>query len=219
MDPKFWLQRWQENHIGWHKPAYNELLVQHWPKFEVKPGAKVFVPMCGKTLDMKWLVSEKHPVVGIELSHIALEAFFDEAKLEWQEDQLGELALLKANDYALYCGDYFELTADDLVGVGGVYDRGSLVAMPPKVRQRYADHVLRILPEGASIMLVTLEYDQHLVAGPPHCVLPEEVEALYGERCVISVVESKTTEQVPPHFQAQGVNRAVEAVYKIVKER
>ena len=218
MDAKFWLERWSRNQIGFHQPQYNRWMVDFWPKLGVPPGAGVFVPMCGKSLDMRWLAGQGHPVCGIELSDIAIKTYFDEAHESYETVVDDALIHYQGPTTEILCGDFFELTARHLTGVRGVFDRGALVAMPPAVRRRYADHLQRVLPDGVQILLITLEYDQKLVAGPPFSVLPEEVESLYGERCHIETLESEMTEEVPPHFQAQGVRRAVETVYRLFKE-
>lgn len=217
MERKFWLERWSKNQIGFHQPQPNRWLVQLWP--EVAAKQSVFVPLCGKSLDMRYLEDQGHPIVGIDLASLALEAYFEEAGEQVQPESHNSLHVYRGRQSTLYCGDLFEMSAAEVESVDAVYDRGALVALPPEQRRRYADHLQRILPVGARVLLVALEYDQHLVAGPPHSVLPEEVEALYGERCSIAPLVSEGTEEVPPHFTEQGVRRATEAVYLITKER
>jgi thiopurine S-methyltransferase len=217
MERGFWLERWRNNLIGFHQPDHNPLLVSNWSALEVPAGAGVFVPLCGKSLDMRWLSSQGHPVHGIELSSIAVKAFFEDAGEAYQVSQHGAFECYQGDEIEILCGDFFELTAAELKNAGGVYDRGALVAMSPEDRSRYVDHLLRVIPEGTRILLITLEYDQNLVSGPPFSVHPDEVGRLYGERCVITPLSSRVTEVVPPHFQEQGVARAAESIYRIAK--
>ncbi len=219
MDPKFWLDRWRQNQIGFHQAQYNARLVRHWPALKLPASARVFVPLCGKSLDMRWLRQQGHSVVGIELAHVAIEAFFADAEEPYELEAVGaNLQLYSGDDIRIFCGDVFELTARELAGVSAVFDRGALVALPPDLRRRFVDHLLRILPVNTEILLLTLEYDQNLVAGPPHAVHPDEVHALYAERCRIERLETQTTDQVPPHFLAQGVKLVGESAYRIRKE-
>ena len=217
MEARFWLDRWARNQIGFHREHYNPLLVNHWPRLDLPPGSPVFVPMCGKSLDMRWLVAEGYPIRGIELSHIAIEAFYEDAGEGFETESVGQLVRYRSPSAELLCGDYFELTAPDLADVAGVFDRGALVAMPEALRRRYADHMQRVLPVGVRMLLITLEYDQRLVSGPPFSVLPEEVERLYGERCRVECIVSESTDEVPPHFREQGVARMVETAYCLTK--
>jgi len=219
MDLKFWRDRWQSNQIGFHQAQHNRWLVKYWEQLGVPDGATVFVPMCGKSLDMRWLVSRGHAVRGIELVDLAIEAYFEEAGESYEREPAGRLTRYKGAQTTILCGDFFELTAAELLGTRAVFDRGALVALSPTMRSRYVDHLLRVIPDGTRILLVTLEYDQHLVAGPPFSVLPEEVTRHYQERCSITPLESAGTDELPAKFAAQGVGRAVEAVYQIVKER
>ncbi|NJN52315.1 MAG: thiopurine S-methyltransferase [Gammaproteobacteria bacterium] len=218
MDTKFWLERWRQNQIGFHQPQFNKRLIRHWPALQLDAHDRVFVPLCGKSLDMRWLRQQGHSVVGVELSPMAVEAFFAEGDESYEVEKLGALRLYHSDDIRIYCGDVFELTARELAGVSAVFDRGALVALPPDPRRRFVDHLLRILPIDAQILLLTVEYDQNLVAGPPHAVHPDEVHALYAERCRIERLETQISDEAPPHFQAQGVRRVGESAYRIIKE-
>ena len=82
MQPDFWHQRWADNQIGFHQSAPTPLLLKHWPALGITPGAQVFVPLAGKSLDMAWLASQGHRVLGVELSQLAVEQFFAEHDLQ-----------------------------------------------------------------------------------------------------------------------------------------
>lgn len=218
MKPKFWLERWQNNQIGFHQTQFNALLLEHWPALELPKGADVFVPLCGKSLDMRWLEQNEHRVIGVELAQVAIQTYFAEGQEVAQQTQLEGVAAFSGAQTTIFHSDLFSLTAPMLETVSGLFDRGALVAMPSDMRARYVDHLLRIVPDGCRILLLTFEYDQNLVAGPPHSVTPEEVQALYGGRCQVEKLDSVVTEQVPPHFQSQGVRQAVESVYRMTKQ-
>ncbi len=219
MHREFWLERWHKNEIGWHQSDVNPWLAQFWHQLDVPAERGVFVPLCGKSLDMRWLHQEGHPVVGVELSETAIRAYFDEAGERYRMERHQFFVTYRGISATIYCGDFMDLTAHDLKGVGGVFDRGALVALPPRMRSYYADHLLRILPERTRILLVTLEYDQHLAAGPPHAVLPEEVEALFGSRCTIARLASHIATDLPSKFTAAGVAQVAETVYVLTKQK
>jgi thiopurine S-methyltransferase len=218
MELKFWHDRWHSDQIGFHQAEYNPWLVKYWDTLELPDASGVFVPMCGKSLDMRWLVERGHPVRGVELIELAIKAYFEESGEPYERVSSDKLVKYQGPNSAILCGDFFHLTSADLIGTSAVFDRGALVALPAAMRTRYVDHMLRVIPEQTQILLVTLEYDQNLVAGPPFSVLPEEVTVHFEERCSIQPLESKSTDLLPPKFAAQGVGRAVEAVYQIVKE-
>jgi thiopurine S-methyltransferase len=219
LEAKFWLDRWLNRNIGWHQAEFNPWLVKYWPTFKLPEGSSVFVPLCGKSLDMLWLKSAGHRVFGVELSELAIKEFFIEAKIAFEEiENPPELPRYRGDVFNIYCGDYLEISAPQLSVAAGTFDRGALVALPPEQREIYADHLQRIMPDGGQLLLLTFEYDQGQVAGPPFNVPESEVQALYGGRCKVELLETATTDVVPPHFTEAGVTSALEGIYHITKE-
>ena len=208
MKSKFWHERWESGQLGFHQTEINAQLAKYWPRLEVPKGAAVFVPLCGKSLDMGWLRDQGHPVVGVELSPIALRDYFEAASIEYSKTtpEGSSLELFSADGYELYCGDFFSLTAQQLGEVRGVYDRASLIALPPEMRSRYAAQIIDILPPAAKILLSTIEYDQNKMSGPPHSVPPTEVESLFGEAFEIEPLIERDFAAPPPPFQARGLD-------------
>src|SRR5262245_21622186 len=203
MEREFWLDRWRSNQIGFHQAHYNERLLRHWSALNVPTSAPVFVPLCGKSRDMWWLLSRGHSVTGVELASAAVEAFFAEASAPHGCRQTGKFVAYEGDRVRILCGDFFDLSDSQLADVRGVFDRAALVALPPPLRRRYCDHLLDVLPVGAAILLLTLEYDQLKVDGPPFAVLREEVGELYGSRCSIELLDH-TPAEMPPRFDAVG---------------
>ncbi|MEA2773553.1 MAG: thiopurine S-methyltransferase, partial [Acetobacteraceae bacterium] len=75
MQPEFWRDRWFRGQIGFHQPAVERYLEEHWADLDTVKGSCVFVPLCGKSLDLLWLRDIGHGVIGVELSDIAVQAF------------------------------------------------------------------------------------------------------------------------------------------------
>ncbi len=219
MERDFWLEKWANNEIGFHLMKSNPLLVRYWSKLGVTQGSGVFVPLCGKSLDMHYLESLGHPVVGVEFSETAVLAYFAEAGESFQQTEGFYLSCYKGAHTTLYRGDFFDMQVPDILGIRGVFDRGALIALPPAVRPLYVDHLLRIIPEHAHILLITLEYDQSRVAGPPFSVLESEVELLFRDRARCSCIGGVDTVELPPKFGAAGIESVRETVYHIVKEQ
>lgn len=185
MEHKFWLERWEQDQIGFHQTEINRFLCEHWGEFGLEKGAPVFVPLCGKSLDMLWLREQGHPVLGVELSEKAIAAFFEENQIAAEKAQDERFTTYRADGLRLLVGDFFALTREDMGTVRAVYDRASLIALPPELRRDYARHMAKLLPAGANILLVTMEYREGELEGPPFSVSEEEVHALYdGEFAV-----------------------------------
>jgi thiopurine S-methyltransferase len=139
----------------------------------------VFVPLCGKSVDMVWLADRGHPVIGNELSERAVGEFLAEHGLDATVRSEGALTVHTAAAYELWCGDVFAMPADALAGVEAVYDRASLVALPPEMRRRYAAHLADILPQQVAILVIAFEYDQSEMDGPPFAVTEDEIRELF----------------------------------------
>ena len=215
MDPEFWHERWQNAQIGFHQPKPNPKLAAYWPRLAPAPGSTVFVPLCGKSLDMVWLADHGHHVIGIELSERAVDEFFAEQGLTPETRRHGELTLKSSGPYELWCGDFFEMTAGLVDGVAGLYDRAALVALPPPMRQRYTTHLLSLFPEAAPPpgLLITLEYDQARIDGPPHSVPQDEVERHFSPSYRIEECHRASDNAPPPKFIDAGLTDVTEVAY------
>lgn len=181
MKHEFWLERWEQNQIGFHQAEINRYLTGHWADLGLPAGTSVFVPLCGKSLDMLWLREQGYSVVGVELSEKAVSAFFEENNIEAEVCQGDRFRIYQAEGLRLLVGDFFALTAEDLGEVRAVYDRASLIALPPPLRRDYANHLAELLPAGVHILLVTMEYAEGDLEGPPFSVSEEEVHSLFEQ--------------------------------------
>ena len=214
MEPAFWLERWTKNEIGFHQPDVNPYLRQYWSRLSAKNDSTVFVPLCGKSLDMRWLREQGHHVLGIELAQSATKEFFAELKMNPTVTQVGSFEQWRAGGYTLLCGDFFALTARDLNDVSAVFDRASLIALPPEMREQYAAKMKEIVPASAPTLLVSLTYPQHEMRGPPHSVPEDEVRRLYADRQVEKLADLDVLDQPEnARFKQRGVTKATEQVY------
>lgn len=179
MDAKFWLEKWEKNEIAFHGSEANPLLVKYFKELSLAAGSRVFVPLCGKSLDMVWLLSQGYRVAGAELAEAAVQQFFSELGVEAQVSVEGKIKRYHAESVDIFVGDIFELTKTMLEPVDAVYDRAALVALPEVTRSRYVDHV-RSITGQAPQLVICYEYDQSLAEGPPFSINSEEIRRYYG---------------------------------------
>lgn len=212
MKADFWHNRWENNLTGFHLDEVNPYLKANWPALSLKSGARVFVPLCGKTLDLLWLADQGYEVVAIELSPLAVEAFFVENKLAFERSQIGNLELWKSEEISLFCGDFFELTAEVLGQIDAVYDRASLIALPPAMRRDYAAKMLE-LAQFSPKLLITLEYEQSKMDGPPFSVSEEEVRELYQTNYHVNQLTAQDVLGDNEKFRAKGLGYMNECIY------
>ena len=186
----YWIERWKREDTGFHSERNQPLICASIGKNCIfARGSEVFVPLCGKSRDMLWLREQGYSVLGVELSSIAVQAFFEETAYSPSRIPRGKISNNGKPMASASCAVIFSTSSkDDLAKASAVYDRASLVALPPDMRARYAFHLLGILPPGTQILLITFDYPQQEMPGPPFAVSPGEVEALYRGRAEIRLL-------------------------------
>jgi len=190
MEASFWHQKWERGEIAFHESEANPFLVTHFEKLNLAKDSRVFLPLCGKTRDFAWLLTFGYRVVGAELSKLAAEELFKELGLEPKISIEGKLTRYSAKDIDILVGDVFDLSTEDIGAISAIYDRAALVALPSDIRERYTYHLMNI-SGTAPQLLITYEYDQRLMDGPPFSVTENEVKRHYGAAYRLRPVESK----------------------------
>lgn len=215
MDTDFWLQRWEQGQTGFHQPRVMPLLQKHWPALGMPAGSRVLVPLAGKSLDILWLAQQGHAVLAVELSPIAVTQFFETHGLSPTISTTAQGTLYRAGSIDFLCGDIFDLDAATLAGCAACYDRAALIALPPDLRARYVRHVYGHLPAGCRTLLLTLDYPQAEMAGPPFAVPEAEIRTLYSPGWHIERLESRDILAQEPKFAARGLSRMGTDVYRL----
>jgi len=210
-----WESRWQEGRIGFHLPEVNSYLLRYSDKLLTQNPESVFVPLCGKTLDLPWLAGRTKKVVGIELVHKAVKDFFKENKLTHSIQQSGKLNLFSSDTIVLFQGDFFDLNKEQTASFDAIYDRASIVALDQPERERYVNHLMSFLEPGGRILLITLEYDQNQMTGPPFSVPADEIERLYAPYGVLELLE--TSDILDERFRKNGLDGMLERVFQFIK--
>ncbi|AXI99589.1 thiopurine S-methyltransferase [Cyclonatronum proteinivorum] len=200
MEQSYWQARWRKNKIGFHGAEPDAALVAHWPALGVPEGACVAVPLCGKSVDMCWLRAQGHTVYGIEFVEQACAAFFREQfpGAEPGVRSEGGTQLFTLDGLMLQTADLLRLRAGQVPAqaqVRAVYDRAALVALPPQMRQAYAAKWAELFPGAEQALLISFEYDQQLMGGPPFAVYEPELQELFGGR--FRLQELSRTDMVP----------------------
>ncbi len=189
MNSSFWHQRWEKNEIGFHEGKPNPLLVKHFHELSVAKGRRIFVPLCGKTLDISWLLSRGYRVTGAELSQLAIEQLFMELGMQPEVTTVGKVEQWSANNLDIFVGDIFAVSEKMLGPIDAVYDRAALVAFPEDMRKRYTAHLTEVTKKSPQL-LICYEYDQRLMDGPPFSVSNEEVHRHYATAYDLTLLSS-----------------------------
>ena len=189
MEHNFWHKRWENNQIGFHESKTNYLLLKYFTELSIEQSSRVFVPLCGKTLDIAWLLSSGYNVVGAELSELAIKQLFEELSVEPEISEVGNLKHYSAKNIDIFVGNIFDLSESVLGKVDAVYDRAALVALPEEMRNTYSAHIMQIT-KNAPMLLICFEYDQNSMNGPPFSISGEEVNRHYKHSYNLSLIAS-----------------------------
>ncbi|MFK7958711.1 MAG: thiopurine S-methyltransferase [Lysobacterales bacterium] len=180
MEHQFWHQKWRANEIGFHENDVNHLLAAHYSDLRISSGDRFFLPLCGKTRDIAWLLSKGHKVAGVELSEVAVKQLFEDLGVEPEISNSSELKRYRAESIDIFVGDLFALSYESLGNVHAVYDRAALVALPGDMRTPYCKH-LSAVTRCAPQLLITFDYDQNAMAGPPFSISTAELQGHYAD--------------------------------------
>ncbi len=215
MQPDFWLERWRSGRIGFHQDHVTPALPAAWPALGLPAGARVLVPLCGKSLDMAWLAAQGCAVLGVELAPEAVEAFFADNGLPCERRETADGTRYRSGAIEILCADIFRVGPATLGECQGVFDRAALVALPPAMRADYCRHVYGQLAPGYRGLLISLEYPQERRQGPPFSVPDDEVRALLAGLATPELLSRRDVLEREGKFASQGVDRLETLVYRL----
>lgn len=217
MQPDFWLDRWRMAQIGFHQAAVDRHLKVYWPRLKLPVNSPVFVPLCGKSLDLMWLRSLGHAVKGAELSPIALESFLMEHGILASRRVLNYFDVYEADGFTLFRGDYFKLTPALLGSVSAVYDRAALIAWTPAMREAYVEHLTSLTNPGTQMLLIVVEYPPEQMHGPPFPLTREDIQSLYARHYSIEELGRHEVLELEPRLEARGLTELREVCYRMTR--
>ncbi len=217
MHHEFWRERWEAGQIGFHQHEVHPFLTRWWTSLEVPADSRVYVPLCGKSLDMVWLAERGHRVVGSELIPAAISQFFSDRGLIPKTIARGGYRLHTAGPYELLEGDALGLTTAEVGPVQAVYDRAALVALPAGMRRDYAASLARLLRPGAPALLVAFEYPQEMRGGPPFSVEADEVRELFERDFRVEELERLDVIAMNPKFAELGIPALFETAFRLTR--
>jgi thiopurine S-methyltransferase len=217
LQPDFWHKRWQIGQIGFHQSAVDRHLERHWPDLELASDSRVFVPLCGKSLDLLWLRERHQSVTGVELSEVALESLCMEHGIPARRRVLDNFDVYEAPRLQVYRGDFYSLTPGLLGPVSAVFDRAALISWAPELRAAYVAHLTALTRHGTQTLLITMEYAQSQMAGPPFSVSADEVDLLYARSHAIQLLSREDVLVNEPRLRSRGLTQLHEVCYRLTR--
>ena len=154
-------------------------------------------------------------MVGVEFSEIAVNEFFNENKINANVYDSAHFKQFKSDGITIFQGDYYQLNPEKLPKFDFIYDRAALVAMPKDRRDAYVNHLLEFLSADTRLLLVSLDYQQHEMAGPPFAVSEQQVQSLFSNQCSIQPLDRTDQLANNAHLKQKGLSGLTETVYLI----
>jgi thiopurine S-methyltransferase len=217
LQPEFWHERWRIGQIGFHQSAVDRHLRRYWAELGLAAHSRVFVPLCGKSLDLLWLRERGHSVAGVELSAVALESFCMEQGVPARRRTLDQFDVYEAAQIQLYRGDFFQLAPELLGTFSAIYDRASLISWTPELRSAYVAHIAVQSRPGTQTLLIATEYPQAQMSGPPFSLGTEEIHRLYSGSHSIQELYREDILANEPRLRSRGVTQLHEVCYRLTR--
>jgi thiopurine S-methyltransferase len=217
LQPEFWHNRWRLGQIGFHQSAVDRHLQKYWPQLAIPADGRVFVPLCGKSLDLFWLRDQRHSVAGVDISGVALESFFLEQGIAARRRILDGFDVYEAEALQLYRGDFFALSPELLGQVAAVFDRAALISWTPELRAAYVAHMTELTSPGTQTLLITMEYPQAQMAGPPFSVDADTVSRLYAPGHAIQYLSRQDILANEARLRSRGITQLHEVCYRLTR--
>jgi thiopurine S-methyltransferase len=214
-DNELWQQCWRDRDTDFHQTSVSHQLIRFWPGLDLPRGARIFVPLCGKSLDLLWLANQGHSVIGVELSPLAIRAFFKESRIQPSRCKDGRFTRWQGGNIEILCGDFFDLSAEDLGPVAAVFDRAALTALPEDLRSAYLRQLRRIVPAACQILLLTTEEPEAGESRDQPFAIADEISSLYGLAFDIELTEVASIFEADPDPAITDLQRVEQKVYRL----
>ncbi len=215
MEKEYWQARWENKRTEFDQSQPNPFLVQFFKQLALQSGSNVFVPLCGKSVDMLWLANQGYQIIGVELHLQACHEFFQQNNLPFSEEKTNNFTILKSDHITLIAGDFFEVDKNLLGKIDAIYDRAALVALPQEMRSKYVNHLKQLVSVNTEIFLVTAGYNQSEMQGPPFSVDEAEVEQLFNNGFSLTRLHREEATAIPPHLKAKGLTGSHHLVFQL----
>lgn len=216
MEISYWKSRWQKDNTGWHMQQIYPHLVRYWERLNLKEGANILVPLCGKSLDVQWLVNQDYCVIGVDVSEKAILELKDSLGISFKNISKGPFKGYLTESVQLWVGDFLKMQSSYIPAIDAIYDKAALIALPANMRCKYAAVIKRLCEPHTQMMLNCFEYCQQEMTGPPFAVFREEAEKLYGERFAIELMHEESIFDQLQKFHQRGLSSFLnEKVYHL----
>lgn len=170
-----------------------------------RSNLRIFVPLCGKTPDMRWLAEQGHAIIGLEASPRYIKAFFRDSELEYTvnsrqiaDGKKANVYEAKGKDITLFQCDIFDFS---LEVAGGQFDAIWDQSAMPVINAMGAKR----LKEYTSLMQSLLKPDgRHMVEICKHgsnFVTAKMLKSLVGDKSDVRYIGTRMWKYEEDEFE------------------
>ena len=192
---KDWSNIWEINDTGFHLTSANPVLAKYEKVF-FSNHSRVFVPLCGKTVDLIYLADKGHEVYGCEFLEGPVKEFFRENDLDFtvsdDVEGIGPVYKAKSKKIIIYLGDFFALKSHTIGKFDAIWDRAAMTAVLPSKRADYVESIKNLITSHGKFLLNTLEIKGAEYRGPPFSMPFEVVEKLFSASFEVKMLDCKS---------------------------
>jgi thiopurine S-methyltransferase len=217
MNKEFWNDKWTNNEIGFNQSAPNSILQHYLSRLSLRPHSHIFVPLCGKSIDMLWLKQQGYHVIGVELSEKACIQFFRENEIPFKLNQVKDFLVYTSEAITLFSGDFFSITPELIGPIDAIYDRAALIALPYELRQQYTCKIIDLTTPSTHMLLITTRYNQSDMQGPPFSIDEQDVHFLYDTNFSVQLLCEELTTNLPAHLCEAGLKEAYQLGFQLIR--
>ena len=216
MKHEFWAERWSEGLIGFNQSEVNAHLRTHWPSLELDSSARILVPLCGKSIDLLWLREQGHAVVGVEFVEQAIHDFFSDHAIPYEPTALGWRATDNGPPLTLVRHDFMTLQPQQIGRFDAVYDRASVVALPPDLQFDFGRAMGVLLQPKCVGILLSFEYPPEQRQGPPFATDRNRLREILGTNVEIELIDRHDLDS--SEVERFGVDWCSVVVYRLGRQ-
>jgi thiopurine S-methyltransferase len=207
-----WKKSWNNGKTGFHLSEANPSLVEYAHLFA--ENSSILFPLCGKSLDMHFLMEAHHTIIGVELVSQAITEFFT----EWKVQPKREKNKYSHDGITIIESNIFNVQQQNLPVIDAVFDRAALIALPPHIRPQYANHLLSLLKDKGKILLISYDMPRDQEIGPPFPARKNDIPNLFCNASSVTLLkEIYKTAKDEPRLVQRGMDWSKEHVWLIEK--
>ncbi|KAG0709120.1 Thiopurine S-methyltransferase [Chionoecetes opilio] len=182
-----WVEMYEKVPFNKNQGGPSKELVKYIKALLPSEPARVFVPLCGKSPDMRWLYERGNTVVGVEGVEMPVKEFFEShSDLKHTVEDVSFGKVYKSHDERLqvYVCDFTQIPKGSLGHFDAGFDWGAYTAIRPADRPKYVEVVKDAMGENFRYFLEVCHDGPPDALGLPHSISFRTLKLDFGIKSI-----------------------------------